>query len=115
MPNIQNRQIGEGAAHPDATKENATAGNRGADKTNLTDHHSTVEHPRETERGLYLPLAWAQLGNAVKPAKFRGKNKRKTRADAIRAKRSMGHMDLQLAGWLVLAVVSALMLIGGAR
>lgn len=76
---------------------------------------STVEHSRETERGLYLPLAWAQLGSAVKPAKFRGKNKRKTRADAIWAKRSMGHVDLQLAGWLVLAAVSALMLIGGAR
>lgn len=76
---------------------------------------STVEHSRETERGLYLPLAWAQLGSAVKPAKFRGKTKRKTRADAIRAKRSMGYVDRQLAGWLVLAAVSALMLIGGAR
>ena len=93
MFNIQHRQQGEDAAHPDATKENATAGNRGAaDRANQTDQHSTRETSRETERerGEYLPLAWAELGREVKPAKFKGKAKRKSRADAINAKRYQG-------------------------
>lgn len=84
MSNIQHRQQGEDAAHPDATKENATAGNRGAaDRANQTDQHSTVEQSRETERerGVYLPLAW-------------GKGKRKSRADAIQAKRNQGGIGL---------------------
>ena len=91
MSNIQHRHQGEDAAHPDATKENATAGNRGAaDRANQTDQHSTVEQSRETERerGVYLPLAWAQLGREAKPQKFKGKGKRKSRADAIQAKRN---------------------------
>ncbi len=91
MSNIQHRQQGEDAAHPDATKENATAGNRGAaDRANQADRHSTVEQSRETERerGVYLPLAWAQLGREAKAKPFRGKGKRKSRADAIQAKRN---------------------------
>ena len=93
MSNIQHRQQGEDAAHPDATKENATAGNRGAaDRANQTDQHSTRETSRETERerGEYLPLAWARLGGAVEPQQFRGKAKRQARADAIRVKRMGG-------------------------
>ena len=85
------RLPGEAAAHPDVEKESATAGNRGAaDRANQTDRHSTVEQSRETERerGVYLPLAWAQLGREAKAKPFRGKGKRKSRADAIQAKRN---------------------------
>lgn len=95
MFNIQHRQQGEDAAHPDATKENATAGNRGAaDRANQTDQHSTRETSRETERGVYLPLAWAQLGREVKAKPFRGKAKRQARAAAIRVKRHQGGIGL---------------------
>ena len=55
---------------------------------------STRETSRETERGLYLPLAWAELGREVKPKPFRGKGKRKSRADAIQAKRNQGGIGL---------------------
>ena len=106
MSNIQHRHQGEDAAHPDATKENATAGNRGAaDKANPTDPHSTVEHSRETERerGLFLPLLWAELAREVKPAKFRGKTKR-----------YQGAVDSALVGLLALALVSGVLLLGGA-
>jgi hypothetical protein len=53
-----------------------------------------VEQSRETERGLYLPLAWAQLGREAKPQKFKGKGKRQARAAAIRAKRHQGGIGL---------------------
>ena len=56
--------------------------------------NSTVEQSRETERGLYLPLAWAQLGREAKAKPFRGKGKRKSRADAIQAKRNQGGIGL---------------------
>lgn len=115
MSNIQHRHPGEDAAHPDATKENATAGNRGAaDRANQTDQHSTVEQSRETERGLYLPLAWAQLGRESKAKPFRGKGKRQARADAIRAKRNQGAVDSALVGLLALATVAGVLLLGGA-
>ena len=55
---------------------------------------STRETSRETERGLYLPLAWAQLGREAKPQKFKGKGKRQARAAAIRAKRNQGGIGL---------------------
>ena len=113
MSNIQHRHQGEDAAHPE--KENATAGNRGAaDKANPTDPHSTVEHSRETERerGLFLPLLWAELAREVKPAKFRGKTKRKSRADAINAKRYQGGVDSALVGLLALATVAGVLLMG---
>ncbi len=76
----------------------------------------TRETPRETsrERGLYLPLLWAELGRAAKPAKFRGKGKRQARAAAIRAKRGdLGAIDLQLIGLIALAAVAGLLLAGG--
>ena len=93
MSNIQHRQQGEDAAHPDVEKENATAGNRGAaDRANQTDPHFTCETSRETkrERGVYLPLAWAQLARESKPQKFKDKAKRQARAAAIRVKRHQG-------------------------
>ena len=55
---------------------------------------STRETSRETGRGLYLPLAWAQLGREAKPQKFKGKGKRQARAAAIRAKRHQGGIGL---------------------
>ena len=57
---------------------------------------STRETSRETERGrgLFLPLLWAELGREVKPKPFRGKGKRKSRADAIQAKRNQGGIGL---------------------
>lgn len=77
--------------------------------------NSTRETSRETEgeRGLYLPLAWAQLGNPVKPPRFRGKTKRKSRADAIRAKRYLGEIDSTLAGLIALATVATAVLMTG--
>ena len=105
------RHQGEDAAHPDTTKENATAGDRGAaDKANQTDQYSTVEQPRESgrERPLYLPLAWAQLGREVKPAKFKGKGKRQARAAAIRAKRHQGGIGLfDAVAWVAFGVWAA--------
>ena len=52
--------------------------------------NSTVEHSRETERerGVYLPMAWAQLRREAKAKPFRGKAKRQARAAAINAKRN---------------------------
>ena len=115
MTTDQHRHQGEAAAHPDATKENATAGNRGAaDRANQTDPHSTRETSRETERerGLYLPLAWAQLAREVKAKPFKGKAKRKSRADAINAKRMTGRIAAELAGLILLALVAGLLLVG---
>ena len=59
-----------------------------APQTDTSD--STRETSRETERGVYLPLAWAQLGREAKAKPFRGKGKRKSRAAAISAKRHQG-------------------------
>lgn len=116
MSNTEHRLKGEGAAHPE--KENATAGNRGADKASQTDHNSTVERSRETEsgRGLYLPLLWAELERATKPAKFHGKGKRQAHAAAIRAKRGdQGAIDVQLPSLIVLVAFSGLLLVGGVQ
>ena len=63
-----------------------------APQTDTSD--STRETSRETERGLYLPLAWAQLGREAKAKPFRGKGKRKSRAAAISAKRHQGGIGL---------------------
>ena len=87
------RLPGEAPAQPDDTKENAPAENQGAgNKQNETGLNHNVEHSRETERerGLFLPLAWAQLGREAKAKPFRGKGKRKSRAAAISAKRHQG-------------------------
>ena len=63
------------------------------------------------QRGIYNPLTW----RAEKPPRFRGKTKRRTRADAIARKRGeRGRIDPALLAWLaVLAVV--LLLVGGLR
>ena len=65
-----------------------------APQTDTSD--STRETLRETERerGLFLPLLWAELGREVKPKPFRGKGKRKSRAAAIQAKRNQGGIGL---------------------
>ena len=63
-----------------------------APQTDTSD--STRETSRETERGVYLPLAWAQLGREAKAKPFRGKGKRKSRAAAIQAKRNQGGIGL---------------------
>ena len=76
------------------------------------DNQADVDLTAERERGLYLPLAWAKLGRSGKPAKFCGKTKRKTRADAIRAKRNQGNVDAGLAGLIALAAVAGLLLAG---
>ena len=80
------------------------------------DNQADIDLTAERERGLYLPLAWAELGRSAKPAKFRGKTKRKTkrktRADAIRAKRNQGNVDAGLAGLIALAAVAGLLLAG---
>ena len=91
------RLPGEAPAQPDDTKENAPAENQGAgNKQNETGLNHNVEHSRETERerGLFLPLAWAQLGREAKAKPFKGKAKRQARADAIRAKRYQGGIGL---------------------
>lgn len=103
------------------TKENALGGDQGADNEqnetvpNLTVEQVPFEADVSRERGLYLPLAWAQLGREMKPQKFRGKHKRKSRAAAIRAKRGMGGgITAELAGLIALALVAGVMLLGGA-
>jgi hypothetical protein len=63
-----------------------------APQTDTSD--STRETSRETERGVYLPLAWAQLRREAKAKPFRGKAKRQARAAAIRAKRHQGGIGL---------------------
>ena len=75
-------------------KEKGHTPNESAPHTD--DHNSTRETSRETERerGLFLPLLWAELGREVKPKPFRGKGKRKSRADAIQAKRNQGGIGL---------------------
>lgn len=76
---------------------------------------STRETPRETsrERGLFLPLAWAELGKSVKPGPFRGKSKRNSRRAAINAKRShQGNVDAGLAGLIALALVAGVLMVG---
>ena len=93
MSKIEHRLTGEGAAHPE--RDNALGGNQGAEgarQSGIDTRNSTCETSRETERerGLFLPLLWAELGREVKPQKFRGKSKRKSRAAAIRAKRNQG-------------------------
>ena len=85
-----------------------------APQTDTSD--STRETSRETERGVYLPLAWAQLGREAKAKPFRGKGKRKSRAAAISAKRHQGGtIAAELAGLILLALVAGLLLGGVLR
>lgn len=113
MFNTGYRLKGEGAAYPEKGKGR----NPGQDATHEQNdsRNSTRETSRETERerGLFLPLAWADLAKSVKPQPFRGKSKRKSRQAVINAKRGhQGNVDAGLAGLIVLASVAALMLMG---
>ena len=105
------RHPGEGAARPE--KEKGTTPFEIAPGNDTG--NSTVEPSRETERerGIFLPLAWAQLGREVKAKPFRGKHKRKSRAAAINAKRMSGGIAAELAALLALALVASLLLIAG--
>jgi hypothetical protein len=65
----------------------------------------------ETPRALDNPLTW----RPEKPARFRGKGKRRTRADAIARKRGeYGRLAPELAAWLIV-LGAALLLAWGAR
>ncbi|MGQ5487561.1 hypothetical protein ACUH78_01850 [Thauera sp. ZXT1-4] len=114
MTTDQHRLPGEGAAQPE--KDNATAGNRGVgaakQATDAADSIRETSRETERERGLFLPLLWAELAREVKPAKFRGKGKRQARAAAINAKRNQGAVDPELVGLLALAAVAGAMLMG---
>lgn len=69
---------------------------------------TAADSTTDTSRALFHPLTW----RPEKPARFRGKSKRRTRADAIARKRGYGRIDAALAGWLLLLVVVLLALIG---
>jgi len=117
MTTDQHRLPGEGAAQPE--KDNATAGNRGvgAAKQTTDAADSTRETSRETdrERGLYLPLLWAQLAREAKvKVPLRGKHKRASRQAAINAKRHLGVITAELAALIVLALVAGVLFAGGA-
>ena len=59
----------------------------------------------ETPRALYTPLTW----RPERPAKFRGKGKRRTRADAIARKRGeWGNARADLLAWLAILAAFAL-------
>lgn len=59
----------------------------------------------ETRRALFHPLTW----RPEKPAKFRGKGKRRTRADAIARKRGQwGSASADLLAWLAILAAFAL-------
>lgn len=115
MSNIEHRLTGEVVAHSE--NDNALGGNQGAERAKqggIDTPKYSVEPARESsrERGLYMPRASSQLGRDIKPKPFRGKHKRKSRADAINAKRNQGAVDSGLAGLLVLATVAGVLLMG---
>lgn len=59
----------------------------------------------ETPRALFHPLTW----RPERPAKFRGKGKRRTRADAIARKRGQwGSASADLLAWLAILAAFAL-------
>lgn len=59
----------------------------------------------EARRALFHPLTW----RPEKPAKFRGKGKRRTRADAIARKRGQwGSASADLLAWLAILAAFAL-------
>ena len=65
----------------------------------------------ETPRALYNPLTW----RSERPARLRGKSKRRARADAIARKRGeYGHVHAGLPAWLA-AVALLLILVEAAR
>lgn len=60
-------------------KEKGASPDQAAPQTNVSPDSTAPETPR----ALYNPLTW----RPEKPARFRGKGKRRTRADAIARKR----------------------------
>lgn len=67
-----------------------------------------TDTPNNTaERPLYLPLAWAELASEAKA-------NHKSRATEINAKRYQGAIAAELAGLIALALVSGVLLLGGA-
>ena len=104
------RHPGEDAVRPE--KEKGTTPFEIAPRNDTG--NSTVEPSRETERerGIFFPLAWAQLARELKLAKFKGRHKLQAHADAIRAKHNQGAIDLQLVGLIALATVAGLLLVG---
>lgn len=113
--NFDHRPTGEDGARPDAINEaGRNLGQEDATHEQNDRRNSTAEHPREAlrERGLFLPLAWAELAKSVKPQPFRGRSKRKSLAAAINAKRNQGNIDADSAGPLALALVAGVLLVG---
>ena len=85
-------------------KEKGASPDQAAPQTNDS-ADSTAPAP---ERSIYNPLTW----RPEKPARFRGKGKRRTRADAIARKRGQyGHLDPLLFAWLVVGSAAALLLL----
>lgn len=86
-----------------------------APHTDTADSTRGTSRETERERGLFLPLLWAELGREAKAKPFKGKGKRKSRTDAINAKRNQGGgITAELAGLIVLALVAGVLLAGGA-
>ena len=84
------------------TKENAPAMTEAQGETYAADSSAP-----ETPRALYNPLTW----RPEKHARFRGKSKRRTRADAIARKRGeYGRTTPEALAWM--AITAVLMLAG---
>lgn len=82
-------------------KEKGTTPFESAPQTNDTADSTAPETPR----ALFHPLTW----RPEKPARFRGKGKRKTRADAIARKRGQwGGASADLLAWLAILAAFAL-------
>lgn len=82
-------------------KEKGSSPDQAAPQTNDTGNSTAPETPR----GIYNPLTW----RPERPAKFRGKGKRRTRADAIARKRgAWGSARADLLAWLATLALFAL-------
>lgn len=103
----QHRHPGEDAARPE--KEKGTTPFEIAPGNDTG--NSTVEHPRETDRGLYLPLAWVQLSKmaSVTDRHIEATSRHKTRSCHREAG---GPIDPALAALLALAAVAGILLVG---
>lgn len=70
-----------------------------------SDNYDADSTAPETERAIYNPMTW----RTQKPARFRGKGKRRTRADAIGRKRGeYGRIAPELIAWLAILAAFAL-------
>ena len=84
-----------------STKEKGTSPDQAAPQTNASADATAPETPRT----LFHPLTW----RPEKPAKFRGKAKRRSRAAAIARKRGeWGSARADLLAWLAPLAVFAL-------